>query len=168
VHRGPYAARDAERHHHDERKKTELRRVRQRTADERRDRLAICVRQAHVALHEVRDPLRVLREKRTVRAELMIERGNGARIGERAEYRAADIARQQLAAREHDHRQQPQRDQRQADPRPDEAHDAHCTAARATSDGSGNRGRHRYPLLAASRAIRPRASRDRNTAARLP
>ena len=74
---------------------------------------AIRIRLAHVAAQEVADPLDVLREQRPVDAELMIERGDRARIGERAENRAADVAGQQLAAREHDHRQQPQRDQRE-------------------------------------------------------
>ena len=44
------------------------------------------------------DPARILREQRPIDAELMIERRDGARIGERAEDRAADVARQKLAA----------------------------------------------------------------------
>ena len=117
--------------------RAELRRMRQRVGDERRDRLAIRIRQAHVAAHEMRDPLDVLRHERPVRAELMIERGDRARIGERPEHRAADIAGQQLAAREHDHRQQPQRDQRQADARRQKARDAAGVAARDRERAEG-------------------------------
>jgi hypothetical protein len=43
----------------------------------------------------------------------MIEHLDGALVGERAEDRAADIAGQYLAAQEHHHAEQKQRDQRE-------------------------------------------------------
>ena len=68
--------------------------MRQGVGDKRRDRFTVRIGEPHIAAHEMRDPLDVLRHQRPVRAELVIECGDRARIGERPEHRAADIARQ--------------------------------------------------------------------------
>ena len=62
---------------------------------------------------ETGDPVAILDQQRPIGAHLVIERVDRPLVGERAEHGAPDIARQQLAAGEHDDAEQPQRDQRQ-------------------------------------------------------
>ncbi len=71
---------------------------------------------AHVAGDEMADPVPVLDQQRPVDAQLVIEDGHRAGIGQRTQDRAPHIARQQLAAEEHHDRQDAEGDQRQQHP----------------------------------------------------
>ena len=69
---------------------------------------------------KLRDPVPVLGQDRLVDAELVVERVDRARRRQRPEDRAPGIAREDLAEDEHDHAQEPQRDQREAETLEDE------------------------------------------------
>jgi hypothetical protein len=157
--------------------------LQQGVADHRRDRLAKRPRTAEVAAQGMADPRGVLLEKRTVRAQLMIERGHGARIGQWPEHGAANVAWQQLAAREHEHGKQPQREKRPRRALREKARRAPARSQQPEASG-GRRGLRRAlsrfrqlgghrpgecARLGAPRiSVSPQAWRDRSTTARAP
>jgi hypothetical protein len=106
------AAHDAERDDEQEGEQRELGRVAEGGADDVRDRPALGVRLAEIALDEARDPVAVADEDVAVGPELLVQRRDGGRIGERAEDAAGDVAGQDLGAEEDDDAQQPERDDR--------------------------------------------------------
>jgi len=93
--------------------------------DERRDRGAVSVRAAHVAGHEMADPVPVPDRERPIEPELVIEIGHAARIRKWPENRAPDIAGEQLARGEYQHAEEPQRRNRQRGTPGDECADPH-------------------------------------------
>ena len=74
VQRRDHAAQDAERHDDDERQERELERLRHGGRDQVADRALEGERGAEVAVQDVADPGRVLRQQRLVGAELVVER----------------------------------------------------------------------------------------------
>ena len=57
------------------------------------------------------NPVAILDQQGTIGPHLVIERIDRPLVGKRAEHGAPDIARQHLAAGEHDDAEQPQRDE---------------------------------------------------------
>jgi len=111
--RGDDATQDAQRHDEGEGDGAQQGGIGQRRAHERGDRDPEREGHAHIAGHEMADPVPVLDEERPVDAELMVQVRHRPGIGERPEDRAAHITRQELAAGKHDHAEQPERDQRE-------------------------------------------------------
>ena len=60
------------------------------------------LRPAHIAAHEMADPIPVLHKNGAIDAELVVENRHGPLVGQRPQDRAADIARKQLSPREHE------------------------------------------------------------------
>ncbi len=78
---------------------------------------------AEVALEEARDPVPVLRQERSVGAELLVKRVDGCLIREGAKDPACDVPRKDLCPDEDDHAEEEERDDCEAEPLEEEPSD---------------------------------------------
>jgi hypothetical protein len=104
------SAQDPEGDDEEEGEQGELGRVAEGRADDVRDRPALGVRLAEIALDEARDPVAIADEDVAIGSELLVQRRDGGWIGERAEDAAGDVAGKNLRAEEDDDAQEPERD----------------------------------------------------------
>jgi hypothetical protein len=109
--RRPDSAGNAERYDEDEGYCPELQRVAKRGQDERRDRRAKRIGSAHIASHEMANPIAVLDQQRAIQTQFAVEVGNGAWVRQRAQYGTRDITWKKLPADKDDDAEQPQRNQ---------------------------------------------------------